>query len=74
MTSTKRRSDEEQMITKQNAAYENNIREDTQEMQLSRSKSLPRHQKKERLGTNKDKTNTISEKYKWIPRNEIRNK
>ena len=38
-----------------------NISEDTQEMPQSRSTTFPRHQKKERWGINKDKTNTAFE-------------
>ena len=37
------------------------ICEDTQEMPQWRSTALPKHQKKERWGTNKDRTNTIYE-------------
>ena len=37
--------------------YMKNINEDTQEMSQSQSTTFPRHQKKERLGANNDKTN-----------------
>ena len=37
--------------------YKENISKDTQEIPQSRSTPLPRHKMKERLGTNKDKTN-----------------
>ena len=38
-----------------------NINKDTQEMPQSRSGAFPRHQKMERWGTNKDKTNVTFE-------------
>ena len=46
-----------------------NISEDIQEMPQSQSTSLPRHEKKDRWGTNNDKTNSIYEAKDAQPKN-----